>query len=74
MRSHCATLATRSVIYQLRKTHRRFVVARIGAAAGRAVDEVLRVRGVGLALLDGRGGSEGGGEDGKDDGGEAHDY
>ena len=74
MRSHCATLATRSVIYQLRKTHRRFVVARISAASRRAVDEVLRVRGVGLALLDGGCGGEAGDEDGEDGGGEAHDY
>ena len=58
----------------MRDTHRRLVVARISAAAGRAVDEVLRVRGVGLALLDGRGGGEAGDEDGEDGGGEAHDY
>ena len=52
----------------------RLEVAAVCAAAWRAVDEVLRVRGVGLALLDGGCGGEAGDEDGEDGGGEAHDY
>ena len=54
----------------MRDTHRRLVVARICAAAGRAVDEVLRVGGVGderLELSSVLGGGKAA-EEGEDDG------
>ena len=62
------------VSQQESQTHPRLQMARVRAPTRRAVDEVLRVRRVRLALLDGRGGGEAGDEDGEDDGGEAHDY
>ena len=58
-----------------RSAHPRLEMAAVGAAAGRAVDEVLRVGGVGDERLE-LGGVLGGGEaaeEGEDDGGgEAH--